>query len=315
MKEYVKNLDLREKVMIIVFLVLFVSGIYYNYFYIPVKNEIAKLNKEKIHLQENIQLLYNLPEYIPILKNNYQLLKNEVNKIKNDKNNKMIISEIKNVIVSNELNLKKYNTKYNDDKLYLEINVLGEYESTKMLLNKLDKWKKRLNFKKLEINSDQNQKIELEILLYLKNINSENKKNISGFNDNNIIENSHQKYLNIENLIQNDKPAQPGKKQEIYIYNKNINNPFYIKINKDQVNKEFSKVKSEISFNLKGILKSKDLKLALIKTANSVKIFKTGDKVDRYLINNIFEDKIIIKDSNYLLEIGLKGVENIKKLN
>jgi len=180
MKEYVKNLDLREKVMIIVFLVLFVSGIYYNYFYIPVKNEIAKLNKEKIHLQENIQLLYNLPEYIPILKNNYQLLKNEVNKIKNDKNNKMIISEIKNVIVSNELNLKKYNTKYNDDKLYLEINVLGEYESTKMLLNKLDKWKKRLNFKKLEINSDQNQKIELEILLYLKNINSENKKNISG---------------------------------------------------------------------------------------------------------------------------------------
>ena len=315
MKKFIKNLDKREKILIILFLAVMVIVIYYNYFYLPFRREIEVLTEERNHLQENIRSLNKLPDLIPVLKNNYQLIKKELSNSKLNQNREIIVSEIKEMIVSEEIKLKTYNTQYDKDKLYLQIRTSGEYESIKKILSELEKWKKQLDFKQLEIKSSKDQQLELDLLLFINDIEADLKK-INNLNESDksihsrnesIIGENYDQYLNIKNLFK--KEQSEINTQEIYIYNEKVNNPFIKRLSEDQKQNKLAEIESDIPFNLKGILLGKDLKLALIKKENSVKIIKTGDKIDNYTIINIDQDRLIIEYKDSLFEMGPEGVE------
>jgi len=289
--------------------------IYYNYFYLPFRKEIEVLTEERNHLQENIRSLNKLPDLIPVLKNNYQLIKKELSNSKLNQNREIIISEIKEMIVSKEIKLKTYNTQYDKDKLYLQIRTSGEYESIKKILSELEKWKKQLDFKQLEIKSPKDQQLELDLLLFINDIEADLKK-INNLDESDksihsrneiIIGENYDQYLNIKNLFK--KEQSEINTQEIYIYNEKVNNPFVKRLSEDQKQNKLAEIESDIPFNLKGILLGKDLKLALIKNENSVKIIKTGDEIDNYKIINIDEDRLIIEYKDYLFEMGPERVE------
>ncbi len=315
MKKFIKNLDKREKILIILFLAVMVIVIYYNYFYLPFRREIEVLTEERNHLQENIRSLNKLPDLIPVLKNNYQLIKKELSNSKLNQNREIIVSEIKEMIVSEEIKLKTYNTQYDKDKLYLQIRTSGEYESIKKILSELEKWKKQLDFKQLEIKSSKDQQLELDLLLFINDIEADLKK-INNLDESDksihsrneiIIGENYDQYLNIKNLFK--KEQSEINTQEIYIYNEKVNNPFIKRLSEDQKQNKLAEIESDIPFNLKGILLGKDLKLALIKKENSVKIIKTGDKIDNYTIINIDQDRLIIEYKDSLFEMGPEGVE------
>lgn len=170
------SLSQREKIMIIVGIIILFFAFYYFYLYLPVSEKIESLQSNLKQKENNIKTLQNLTKDLPELREKYELLSDKkVEDLKRDSketsfevNINSILKYFNNISKKSDIELLSFRPNKIDEGIEIKTVIRGNFYKTFDFLEKLNQFQGVLIYENLNL-SKQGESLQSEIkILFLK---------------------------------------------------------------------------------------------------------------------------------------------------
>ena len=147
------NLSNREKILLAVVFILAVSAVYYFYFYQPLTEEIANLEREKSQKSARLETAIGFAKKLPEIKKEYQLLiaDLEARGVYLDKDVIDLLIEFREAAKDNDLDLRLYRPTQVDDGISMTVIINGGFREVTELFEDFGEWNYWFEFTGLDI--------------------------------------------------------------------------------------------------------------------------------------------------------------------
>ncbi|MFW6029783.1 MAG: type 4a pilus biogenesis protein PilO, partial [Halanaerobiales bacterium] len=164
-----KNLSKREKILLVLAFIIALSAVYYFYFYEPLKTEIANLENDRNNKQNRLDVAMSFARRLPEIKDEYREVIDEL-ETRGDYIDKDVIDlliDFREIANENDLNLKLFRPKVNDDNISMDINISGDFREASNLLEDFKEWNYWFEFRDVNISrSDEGVLLSLTALYH-----------------------------------------------------------------------------------------------------------------------------------------------------
>ncbi|MGM0500855.1 MAG: type 4a pilus biogenesis protein PilO [Bacillota bacterium] len=151
------NLSKREKIILVLAFIIALSAVYYFYFYQPLTEEIAELEREKTERQNRLQIARSFARRLPEIKEEYRDIIAEL-EARGEYINKDVIDlliEFRDTALENDLELSLFRPTVNQDDISMSVNIRGGFRETTNLLEEFKDWNYWFEFRDVNINRDE----------------------------------------------------------------------------------------------------------------------------------------------------------------
>ncbi|PUU93334.1 MULTISPECIES: type 4a pilus biogenesis protein PilO [Halanaerobium] len=147
------NLSAREKILLTLVLILAVGAVYYFYFYQPLTEEIANLEREKEQKSARLETAIGYARQLPEIKEEYNTLVAELQArgVYLDKDVIDLLIQFREASKDNDLNLKLYRPSMVDGGISMSIIIDGGFREVTELFEDFAEWNYWFEFTSLDI--------------------------------------------------------------------------------------------------------------------------------------------------------------------
>lgn len=147
------NLSVREKILLALVFILAVGAVYYFYFYQPLTEEIANLEREKDQKSARLETAIGYARQLPEIKEEYNTLVAELQErgVYLDKDVIDLLIEFREASNDNNLNLELYRPSMVDGGISMSIIIDGGFREVTELFEDFSEWNYWFEFTSLDI--------------------------------------------------------------------------------------------------------------------------------------------------------------------
>ena len=147
------NLSTREKILLTIAFILIVSAVYYFYFYQPLVEEIANLEREKEQKSARLETAISFAKKLPEIKEEYQLLiaDLEARGVYLDKDVIDLLIEFREAAKDNDVELRLYRPTQIADGISMTVIIDGGFREVTNLFEDFGEWNYWFEFTSLDI--------------------------------------------------------------------------------------------------------------------------------------------------------------------
>lgn len=147
------NLSNREKVLVVLAIVIALSAVYYFYFYQPLKEEILILEKEKSNKNSRLNIAQSFTKRLPEIRKDYRSI---ISGLENrgqylNKDSIDLLIDFREIAEQNNLNLTLFRPRKNKKNITMTVNIAGSFRDLTNLLAEFKTWNYWFEFRDLNI--------------------------------------------------------------------------------------------------------------------------------------------------------------------
>src|SRR6056297_295332 len=147
------NLSTREKILITIAIIAAVTAVYYFYFYQPLTEEIANLEREKQQKNNRLEIAIGFAEKLPDVKEEYRdlLAELEARGVYLEKDMIDLLIDFREASKDNDLKLARFQPNEIENGITMNVNITGGFREVCNLFADLKDWNYWFEFKSLEV--------------------------------------------------------------------------------------------------------------------------------------------------------------------
>lgn len=147
------KLSNREKILVVLALVISLSAIYYFYFYQPLNEEIVILEDKKSTKNKRLNIAQSYTKRLPEIKEEYRTIISDLESRGQyiNKDSIDLLIDFREIAAENNLKLTLFKPKKNDDNISMSINIAGKFRDLTDLLAEFKTWNYWFEFRDINI--------------------------------------------------------------------------------------------------------------------------------------------------------------------
>ena len=161
------NLSKREKIIMIIGIIILLTALYYFNLYLPLQNKIKNIKTEIHQKENNIEILKEIEQKLPETRSKYEKLK------KREKSNKLSVLSSADMLEIFGENIEKYDVslisfkpKNGNAKTQIDLTYQSEFYNLIKLFQYFDEFNNQIQFRNLNIyNEKGNLKTKIKVVL------------------------------------------------------------------------------------------------------------------------------------------------------
>ncbi|MFW6028874.1 MAG: type 4a pilus biogenesis protein PilO [Halanaerobiales bacterium] len=164
------NLSIREKILLALVFIIAVGAVYYFYFYQPLTEEIANLEREKNQKSTRLDTAIGYARRLPEIKEEYNLLVADLEErgVYLDKDVIDLLIDFREAARDNNLDLTLYRPSMVESGISMSIIIDGGFKEVTELFDDFKEWNYWFEFSSLDIkrNSDDGVTISMNVIYH-----------------------------------------------------------------------------------------------------------------------------------------------------
>ncbi len=163
----------REKILLLVGLLLVFIGLYYFFLYQPLAREISSLEEEKQRLELEYEQSLNLVTELPELEEELESLQKQAGEADTTarvESPEEILGFLAEGVSEEEVKLNSYYPESGEDGLYINLEIEGSYHALLDFILRTYSWNSRLAVESMYAHNSEDS-LEIELELFFENFN------------------------------------------------------------------------------------------------------------------------------------------------